>query len=41
MKDGFSVIMGSKNLKYFLLDNTGFTRSFRDTGKAYFNSLEE
>lgn len=41
MKDAFKVVMGDTNFKYFLLDNTGFTRSFRDTGKAYFKSLEQ
>jgi hypothetical protein len=41
MKDAYSLLIGEKNLAYFLLDNTGFTRSFRDTGKAYFDSLNK
>ena len=41
MKDAFSVITGDKNLTYLLLDNTGFTRSFRDTYRAYLKSIEE
>lgn len=41
MKDAYSLLIGEKNLTYFLLDNTGFTRSFRDTGKAYFDSLNK
>lgn len=34
-------LMGQKSWKYLLFDNTGLTRSFKDTGFAYIKSQEQ
>ena len=34
-------LIGKKSWKYLLFDNTGFTRSFKDTAFAYLKSLEK
>ncbi len=40
LKDAGKTIFGDKSWKYLLFNNTGFTRSFKDTGFAYLKSLE-
>ena len=40
MKDAASVAFGDKSFKYLLFNQTGFTRSFKDTGFAFIDSLQ-
>ena len=39
MKETGQAIIGEKSWKYLLFDNTGLTRSFKDTGFAYLKQL--
>lgn len=39
-KDIFSTLFGEKSVKYLMLDNTGFTRSFKDAISAYLKSKQ-
>lgn len=41
ISEAASAIVGEKSWKYLLFDNTGLTRSFKDTGFAYIKSQEE
>lgn len=40
IKDALSVTFGDKSFKYLLFNQTGFTRSFKDTGFAFVDSLQ-
>ena len=40
MKDAGSAIFGDKSFKYLLFDNTGLTRSMKDTAFAYIKSQQ-
>lgn len=39
--EAMQALIGKKSWKYLLFDNTGFTRSFKDTAFAYLKSLEK
>lgn len=41
INDAMSYLLGEKSWKYLLFDNTGFTRSFRDTFFAFLKSIEK
>lgn len=38
LKDAGQAIFGDKSWKYLIFDNTGLTRSIKDTGFAYIKS---
>lgn len=41
LNEAGQAIMGQKSWKYLIFDNTGLTRSFKDTGFAYIKSQQE
>lgn len=41
LSEAGQALMGQKSWKYLIFDNTGLTRSFKDTGFAYIKSQEE
>ena len=38
IKDAWTGLIGDKSWKYLLFDNTGLTRTFKDTAFAYIKS---